>query len=97
MKKIYPVGSKWIFVGKKTWSEGIVWFERMEGKLQIWRYSFSYSDGSGYVFDWATSRAMAVDMCARKFNSAVDGKPIFRRVPDLTVKNPVEYVSGGKR
>lgn len=70
MKRNYQIGDTWVCVkdGKRAFIE----FNSVHGKVEVWMYGYSWSDGSGYKSDWATSYAMA------KRNHWVAGR--FKRV-----------------
>jgi hypothetical protein len=59
----YPVGSKWTAEIERGIS-GVVWLDRREKCIEIWRYSYSYEDGSGGESDWETNKRGCVEACA---------------------------------
>lgn len=65
-KSKYPIGARWECVHEGR--HGYIIFAEMHEKMEVWRYGWTYSDGSGGNFDWATSYASAkrhIAVCGR--------------------------------
>lgn len=73
----YPIGAAWEYQDGNM--RGTVWFAEISYGHEIWRWSFSYSDGSGAKFDYAYNRRSAINACAAKFK----GKVRFKRITTL--------------
>ena len=69
-KSKYPIGARWECEHKGRY--GSIEFAEMHGEMEIWRYGWSYYDGSRGHFNWTTSY-----QSARKY-IAVYGR--FKRV-----------------
>jgi hypothetical protein len=52
----YPIGATWEAVDK-TGKKGTIWLDERRGKFEIWRWSWTYADGSApfSASDWAVS------------------------------------------
>lgn len=62
------VGDTWQYIDPKDGSIGTVTLTRRDkvcGRiLEVWRWYFQYSDGSGYQADWTPSKRKAVEECS---------------------------------
>ena len=63
----YPIGATWQCVGKQR--IGLVWLESRDGKLEFWNWCSFYTDRSGVVRDWSTTKAAAVYACKQSIPS----------------------------
>lgn len=55
-----------------------IWLQERD-TIEVWRWSFVYSDGSGYEGDWATSYHGCHQECAWRLH--INGKvPRFKRI-----------------
>jgi hypothetical protein len=82
----YPVGSKWTAKIERGIS-GIVWLDRIMDGTEVWRYSYSYGDGSGGESDWDTSKRKCVEACASGMRFLYGGRHAptirFKRVKEV--------------
>jgi len=57
----YPIGATWTCVDKQG-RHGWIKLARRDGNIEMWTYGYSWSDGSGIQFDWATSYRKAREL-----------------------------------
>ncbi len=73
MTKKIPVGATFEFVapdgiGIRSGAVGRIWLQaRSPCNSEVWRWEWSYKDGSGREEDWTPSRRKAVEECGIRF------------------------------
>ena len=81
----YPVGAKW--VAENSNGKLTIWLDRIQGDMEIWRWSYSCSDGSSSGSwrngDWGVSYKACYDVCAYKLWIKDEKLPRFKRVKDI--------------
>lgn len=80
----YPVGARW---EAYLWGgiNGTVWLQERKENLEIWRYSYSYRDGSGKESGLYNNRADCVAECAAAMR-VMYGLPNAPKVRFIRVK-----------
>lgn len=55
----YLIGATWEYVDPISGAKGHIWFDGYSYGKEVWRWSYSLSDGSGSKFDYCFSYAAA--------------------------------------
>lgn len=83
MKKSYPVGATWQAINKDGYKVTI-WLDEIRDTMEIWKWSFTYSDGSGPSSwqggDWNTSYQGCVNASSYKLWIKGEKQPRFKRI-----------------
>lgn len=80
IKKIIPIGAIWKADGPYG-ERATIYLAERSGRYEVWRWTLSHGDGSGFKQDWAPSYRLCYMEVGYKIRDRKTGKvPRFKRV-----------------